>query len=164
MTKDEVRRIFVYEAEGRLRRVDSAGRKPYPFRAIGKGYRGFTHGGKVHYLHRLVWLYHHGSLPEMVDHANGDKNDNRIENLRACSNAQNQYNSARKANNRSGVKGVVFYGARPTSKPWHAKIVRGGKTISLGYYATIEDAADAYARGAAEIAGPFAREDRRGRT
>lgn len=161
MTKDEVRRIFAYEAEGRLRRVDSAGRKPYPFRAIGKGYLGFTHGGKVHYLHRLVWLYHHGSLPKMIDHANGDKHDNRIENLRACSSAQNQYNSARKANNRSGVKGVVFYGARPTSKPWHARIVRGGKTISLGYYATIEDAADAYARGAAEIAGQFAREDRR---
>lgn len=159
MTQDEVRRIFEYEARGTLRRIDGAGRKPYPFSPMGSGggYLGFSHRGRKHYLHRLIWLYHHGTVPGMIDHVNGDRRDNRIENLRACSNAQNQYNSVRKTNNRSGFKGVAFYRAKPTTKPWRARIVRSGRQISLGYYATAEEAAEAYARGAAEVAGAFAR-------
>lgn len=158
MTHDELLQLFVYEPDtGMLRRI-SGGRKEYPWRAIGyKGrYRAFTHQGKTYYLHRLVWLYHHGYTPAMIDHIDGDPSNNRIENLRECTNAQNQYNGPRKCHNRSGCKGVVFHPKCPR-KPWQAKIAKAGRVFSLGYYATLEEAAAAYAAGAAKHAGEFAR-------
>lgn len=159
MTNEELRAAFVYEAHtGMLRRV--GGRKPYPWRAIGKNgqYRATTVKGTTYYLHRLVFQWHHGYEPTMVDHINGNPGDNRIENLRECTSSQNQFNSRRKCSNRSGVKGVVYH-PKCSGKPWHAKINHNGRRISLGYHRTLEDAAAAYAVGAAKIAGEFARKD-----
>jgi len=157
MTQDEVRTLFVYESTGMLRKVVEA-RKPYPWRKAGKDGRYLltTFAGKSYYLHRLIWLYHNGTTPPMLDHINGDTRDNRIENLRACTNAQNQYNSRRKSNNQSGHKGVVFH-PKCTLKPWQAKVVIGGRVMSLGYYSSKEQAAAAYAAELKNVAGPFAR-------
>lgn len=162
MTQDEVRALFAYEPEtGMLRRIDGKGRKPYPWRCAGRGgrYLAFTHRSRTYYLHQLVWLYHYGVIPPMVDHRKDDLPlDNRIANLRACTNSQNQFNSRRKVNNRSGVKGVVYH-AKCTGKPWHAQINLNGRRISLGYHATLEAATAAYSVGAARVAGEFARKD-----
>lgn len=159
MTKDDVRSLFVYESSGTLRKITNF-RKPYPWRGIGKEgrYLATTSLGKSYYLHQLVFLYHFGYIPSSIDHINGDTRDNRIENLRECTQAQNQYNSKRKVNNRSGVKGVVFHANCP-GKPWQAKIVVDGRTISLGYYADIKDAAIAYENGAIKYAKEFAKAD-----
>lgn len=136
------------------------GLKPYPWRSIGRDgrYLATTIKGVTYYLHRLVYQWHHFDVPEMVDHRDGDPSNNRIENLRACTNGQNQYNSRRKCNNASGHKGVVYH-PKCTGKPWHAKINHNGRRISLGYHRTVEEAAAAYAAGASLIAGEFARKD-----
>lgn len=158
MTQDEVRALFAYEPEaGMLRRV-LGGKKEYPWRKIGRDgrYLAFSHANRTYYLHRLVWLYHTGEVPPMIDHIDGDTRNNRIENLRVCSPSQNQYNSKRKAHNRAGYKGVVFH-PKCQRKPWQAKIAKAGRVHSLGYYATPEEAAEAYAKGAALHAGEFAR-------
>lgn len=157
MTQDEIRKLFAYEpAIGMLRRI--GGRKPYPWRGAGRGrrYLRTTVNGKSYYLHRLVWLYHFGTAPEMIDHIDGDPGNNRIENLRECTNASNQYNTARRSHNTTGAKGVVFH-AKCRSKPWQARITVSGQKVSLGYYESKELAARAYAAGAAKIAGDFAR-------
>ena len=53
--------------------------------------------GKYYYEHRLIWLYHYGEWPkECIDHINGIKDDNRIENLREATKQQNNFN--RKSN------------------------------------------------------------------
>lgn len=158
MTQDEIRALFEYEPTTGMLRRKLGGRKPYPWRGAGKDRRYLvtTISGATIYLHHAVWLYHHGSKPAMLDHINGDTRDNRIENLRECTSAQNQFNSRRKASNKAGHKGVVFH-APCTHKPWHAKINVGGRRISLGYHATKEEAAAAYAAGAAKYAGEFAR-------
>lgn len=156
LTQERLVEMFEYESKtGMLRRRDPK-RKPYPWRKIGtKGqYLATTIDGRTYYLHRLVWVYHKGTTPKMIDHINRDTSDNRIENLRECTNAQNQYNSRRKANNRSGRKGVVRHDNCP-GKPWQAKIVVNGKVISLGYYENIDDAAKAYARASAKYAKAF---------
>lgn len=158
MTPEWVRAVFEYEPDGMLRRrVVEGNQKERPWRKIGKSYLGMTVGKRgLLYLHRAVFAWHAGYFPDFVDHINNDKTDNRIENLRAADAAANQYNSKRKAHNRSGYKGVVFH-PPCTGKPWHAKIVFKGKTISLGYYADVLDAASAYNFGAELYAGDFAR-------
>ncbi len=157
MDQQTVRQLFDYEPDsGLLRR--KGGRKPYPWRKAGvKGlYKVFTYRGQTIYLHRAVWLYHYGTLPAMIDHIDGDASNCRVENLRACTNAQNQYNSSRKSNNRCGYKGVVYHPTL-TARPWQAKIVVNRKVVSLGYYSTPESAHAAYVKGATAYAGDFAR-------
>ena len=159
MTQDEILQLFEYEpSSGMLRRID--GRKPYPWRGIGKDrrYLAFSYGkGKSIYLHRAVWLYHHGQLPAMIDHVDGNPRNCRIENLRACDNASNQYNSRRKANNKSGFKGVVFRtGYR---HPWQARIVIEGKALLIGRFDTPQEAHAAYAEMAFILVGDFSRKD-----
>jgi len=164
MTYEEIREMFIYEPEtGMLRKVKNC-RKPYPFSGIGKDARYlatriYVKGkSKTFYLHRLVWMWHKGCWPERIDHIDGDPRNNRIDNLRECTTAQNQYNSKRKVNNRSGAKGVVFHKNCPR-KPWQAKIVVNKKIISLGYFATVEEAAEAYRVAALKYAKEFAKPD-----
>lgn len=158
MTYDEVRKFFVYEPEtGRLRRI--GGRVDYPWRGIGRDarYLATTIDNRTYYAHRLVWLYHHGEFADMIDHIDGDFRNNRIENLRSCTPAQNQYNSPRKSNNKSGYKGVAF--CKGYRKPWRARIIVDKQVTELGYYGTPQEAAAAYAEGAKFYAREFARMD-----
>jgi hypothetical protein len=86
-----------------------------------------------------------------IDHINGKKWDNRIENLRLATCAENNRNQKRRRNNRSGYKGV-YYGGRA----WKARIVFDGKTIQLGRYKTRQEAHAAYCKAATELHGEFA--------
>lgn len=84
-----------------------------------------------------------------VDHINGDKLDNRRENLRVVTPQRNQVNRKRlNKNNRSGVRGVdqAFPGAK---NPWRAQITVGRKNHYLGLFATRDGAVRA--RRAAEL-------------
>ena len=159
MTQNEIRRLFDYEhATGMLRRT--GGRKPYPWRGIGREnrYLAFSYGkGKSIYLHRAVWLWHHGTLPPMIDHADGDPRNCRIENLRPCTSAGNQYNSRRKSNNRSGFKGVVYRACY--RHPWQARIVIEGKALLIGRFNTPQEAHAAYADMAFLLVGDFSRKE-----
>lgn len=153
MTNEELYANFVYE-DGWLRRV--GGRVDYPWRYVGAGYLATTFNGTTYYLHHLVWQYVTGEPAPMLDHRDRITENCMFENLRPCTAGQNQHNSKRKANNRSGHKGVVFCPRLPY-RPWHAQIVVDGVKHGLGYYATPEEAGAAYAAGAASLAGEFAR-------
>lgn len=60
------------------------------------GYRVIRIDGRLYGAHRLVWLYVHGRWPDaMIDHVNGDRSDNRIENLREANSVQNAHNAKR---------------------------------------------------------------------
>lgn len=113
-------------------------------------------GGANLLAHRVVYLLATGSDPkEMnIDHINGDGTDNRIENLRLATPAQNSWNRGLNKNNTSGIKGVRFYKA---TGRWHATIWVKWDSIHLGYFATQEEAAAAYARAAEQLHGEFAR-------
>lgn len=100
-------------------------------------------------LHRLL-------VPDapQVDHINGNGLDNRRANLRACTNAENQRNRGRSANNKSGYKGVRWHAA---SRRWRAQIVSDGQQRTLGHFYSPEAAARAYDRAARQLHGEFAR-------
>ena len=72
------------------------------------GYREVFFGDYRMREHRLIFLMCHGILPKMLDHIDGNKLNNKIENLRVCSGSQNQFNSKLPKNNTTGFKGVYF--------------------------------------------------------
>lgn len=81
-----------------------------------EGYRRITVARKEYRTHRLIFLMHHGYMPEIVDHINGVRDDNRIENLRAATINENCYNCKLSKSNKSGVKGVYWVKGRDNSE------------------------------------------------
>ena len=109
---------------------------------------------KRHYgAHRLAWLYVHGRWPEgTIDHRDGVKTNNWIDNLREATEAQNRANIERHGRNTSGHKGV-HYSQR--DKRWIAKISVSGKLIQLGRFKDKASAISAYRDGALRYHGAF---------
>lgn len=98
-------------------------------------------------LHRWLMDAPKGSH---VDHINGDKLDNRRENLRVVTPQRNQVNRKRpNRNNRSGVRGVSYAPRLSAPKPWRVQIMANRKQLHVGLYATRGEAIEA--RKAAEI-------------
>lgn len=114
------------------------------FTAIdGRGYRHGSLDRTYLRLHRVVWALHYGSWPSgEIDHIDGNRLNNRIENLRIASAGENQRNQRLHRNNTSGHVGVSWY--KPYSK-WRATIGLGnGRSKHLGYFDRVEDAAAAW--------------------
>ena len=111
---------------------------------------GSIHGKKL-YAHRVIWAMETGEWPsDEIDHVNGVRSDNRIQNLRSVSHAVNLRNQKRSANNTSGATGV--YWSKGASK-WAARIVYGGVSKHLGVFDRFEDARGA--RKSAEVEHGF---------
>ena len=88
--------------------------------------------------HRAAWAHFHGAWPSaQIDHINGDRTDNRIENLRCVENAINAKNMARSSRNTSGVTGVFW--AAHVGK-WTAQIWNDGKARHLGLFDSFAEA------------------------
>lgn len=87
------------------------------------------------------------------DHINGDGLDNRRCNLRVATFSQNSANRGKQRDNSSGFKGVYFY---KNDNRWFAQIKVNQKAISLGRFASREEAHNAYAEAARKYYGEFA--------
>ncbi|MCY1237871.1 HNH endonuclease [compost metagenome] len=108
-----------------------------------------THGhvrggldGKLFYAHRIVWKMVHGDEPEIIDHLNGNPEDNSITNLRNGSRGDNQRNQKLSRTSTSGVQGVYLH---RQSNGWYARIntPAGGK---LSFYSKSKEAVEAWRR------------------
>lgn len=114
-----------------------------------RGYIMIEHNGQNLFAHRLAWIYMHGEDPDcQIDHINQAKDDNRICNLRLCTQEQNKQNCGPKKNNTSGYRCVFF---DKKSGKWQAKVTLHGKRKSLGLYETAAEA-DEVARAASVAA------------
>ena len=154
-TKDDLRSLFNYK-DGQLywkqtkgRRIANtiAGTRSHHYWQICIDY-------VIYRTHRLVWIYHHGYSPDVIDHINGDTFDNRIENLRECSKSQNQHNRKIDSKNLSGVKGV---GWCKRKNKWRARIIVDGKEHHIGFFDDLQDAKKVMNSKRTELHGIFAR-------
>lgn len=116
---------------------------------LSKGYVAYGENGNTKKLHRLITGVTDSAV--QVDHINGDKLDNRKENLRLCNQSQNKANSRPYKNSNLGLKGITRrYGK------WVAQLRHDGKHYYLGSYDTPVEAALSYDRKAREVFGGFA--------
>jgi HNH endonuclease/AP2 domain len=157
LTQDLLKELFDYDAEtgNLIWRVNRNNHKALAGDVAGTvkadGYRKIRINGRRPYAHRIVWLWHHGSLPDGdIDHIDNNPLNNRIENLREATNTQNQANKSRQSNNTSGYPGVVFHKA--TGK-WNAKINVDGRRIHLGLWDNKKQAHIRYLRAASKLFG-----------
>lgn len=87
--------------------------------------------------HRLALFYMTGEWPEQVDHENGNRSDNRFDNLRSVSKAENARNQKKHITNTSGVTGVSWH---EPMKCWIARIHVNGERTYLGGSPIFEEA------------------------
>lgn len=116
-----------------------------------KGYLRINIDGRSYLCHRLAWLHHYGKWPKwQIDHINGVKTDNRIENLRETDPTRNSWN-VRRRRGKSRYNGVV----RVRGK-WVAHIRHFGKVLHIGTFASEMEAASAFDQRARELRGHLA--------
>ncbi len=155
---EELRLLFRYEPEtgllfwrddqfrSRIKAGSKAGnRKPY-------GYVRIQCKGEWLLAHRVAWAIHFGAWPKgCIDHANKDRGDNRICNLREASHEQNMRNRTANKRNPTGLKGVSQEGGS-----FRARITSGGVRHNLGSFSSAGAASAAYAEAASRLHGEFA--------
>lgn len=124
LTAERLREILSYDPETGvftwLVTLSNRGLAGAVAKAVRGGYRTVRINSILYLQHRLAWLYVHGRWPiEEIDHANGDKSDNRLCNLREATRSQNMFNKPRLKRAKSKYRGVYFHAQ---SNQWMARI------------------------------------------
>jgi len=125
----------------------------YPWHKSVKGYaQRCQFPGTSIMMHQIIAM-----TPKSMqtDHINGNKLDNREENLRICTNSENSRSRIRKAAPKSGFIGVTLH----KGGKYEAKIMVNYKAKYLGLFTTAEEAAKAYDNAARELHGEFAKQN-----
>lgn len=105
-----------------------------------KGYVVASIFYKKYSVHRLIYLMKHGYTPSIIDHIDGNKLNNCIENLRPATVMQNAYNSKIPSSNTSGIKGVSW---DKKNKKWAVTCSYDGKNRHIGRFIDLQDAINA---------------------
>ena len=139
ITKEKLLELFTYK-DGELywkcipnNRVDLLNKKAGTHH--GKGYTKTCINYQDYYNHRLIFMMHYGYIPAHIDHIDGNPANNRVENLREATMAENQHNRGIQKNNSSGVKGVSWH---KHSKKWAVQMRINNQYKHLGYFKDIE--------------------------
>lgn len=148
-SQSELKEYFRYDSEsGKLYWAKKTGRGTRLGHEVGNiadGYRQTSFKKNKLLVHRIIWKLVYGTDPSELDHINGDRADNRIENLRSIDRSKNTRNKKLWSKNSTGQYGVVKH----SQVGWIAQIGVNGETKYLGWYKTKKEAIEA--RKAAEI-------------
>lgn len=139
-TQEEVLRLFEYR-DGVLywKEPPKTSRKLKKSTIAGfnstQGYKKVTFNKETYYIHQIVFLMHHGYIPEIVDHIDRNPSNNRIENLRASNKSLNACNSKLRSDNSSGHRGVAW---SKVSKKWQVYLHLKNRYKHLGLFNDFE--------------------------
>lgn len=117
------------------------------------GYVRIKIDGVNYYAHRIVFALHHGYMPECVDHIDGNRSNNKIENLREANVTLNNWNKKIRSDSKSGHKGVWWH---KQSGMWEAVCKVNKKQTTVGRFEKIEDAIEAIKKFREEHHGEYA--------
>jgi hypothetical protein len=120
------------------------------------GYYRVSIDYKLYLIHRIIFLMHHGYLPQFLDHIDNNPQNNRIENLRPATKTQNICNTSLRKNNTSGVKGVVWI---RSIKKWEVRVDINHKRHTFGYFKDLAEAAKVAEKARNELHKEFARHE-----
>lgn len=137
---EECHRRFYYSDGELIRKITTSSRAKKgssPTHINNSGYLMVCVNAKQYLVHRIIYLMHHGTLPDMIDHIDRNKLNNRIENLREADKEVNSWNRDLQRNNTSGYRGVSW---SKVSEKWHSYIKIKGKRIHLGLFDDKEEA------------------------
>ena len=146
---EEVARLFTYDRETGVLYWRIKNRTTTRLKYVAGTYRGAKDGyrqvgikGKIYQEHRIIMMLCFGHIPENaeIDHINHVRDDNRLVNLRFVTGSENRRNQSVSSKNTSGVTGVHFAKA---NKKYRARIRVNREFIHLGYFDTLEEAAEA---------------------
>jgi hypothetical protein len=106
ITQERLKEMFDYR-DGELIRKKT-GKSASVKKSPHHRYVRMTIEGKVAPVHRMIFLWHHGFLPNVTDHVDGNRDNNCIENLRACTQSENCLNSKHRVTSTSPYKNVYL--------------------------------------------------------
>jgi hypothetical protein len=115
---------------------------------------------KPYSLHRMIYLWHHGYLPKTLDHVDGDRANNKIENLREATQQQNCLNRKHHSNSKSPYKNVYRAAASENSnwkRNWVVSVNVAGKRKYIGSFEDLELADLVATEARDKFQGQFAR-------
>ena len=137
VTKELLNELFEYKngiLYSKVDRYKTAIKKGNVIGSISaQGYLRTCINYKSYKLHRLIFMMFYGYMPVEIDHVNGNKTDNRIENLREVSHSQNEWNKSKTVRNTTGIKNITFENGK-----WRVRIGANNKTINVGVFDNLE--------------------------
>lgn len=157
LTQDYLKKIFDYKDGNLIRKIKSSNRTKIGDIAgsnNGNGYLRVSVLGKYFYAHRIIFMWHFGHFPNEIDHIDGNRKNNKINNLRKATHAQNGKNLTLRHSNKIGISGVRFDDDR---KKWHSSISVEKKKIHLGRFDNIDQAIAARKKAEIEFFGQWGR-------
>ena len=151
ITQERLKELFDYQDGALIRRKD--GRSAVIAMGV-KRYERVSVDGKIQALHRMIYLWNHGHLPKTLDHIDGDRANNKIENLREATQQQNCLNRKHHSNSKSPYKNVYWHQAM---NKWTVVMQVDGSRKQFGYYDDVELADLVAMEARNKFQGQFAR-------
>lgn len=156
LTREEVDRLFEYR-DGQLfwkeRGIGRRFEKPVGTKNS-KGYFQVEIKGVTYKIHRLIWVMHGNDPVPILDHVDGNRGNNKIQNLRPATSSQNCMNRKHDNKNAAGATGVFWYKAL---QKWQVRIWANNKSYHGGYFDCPKEAAKVAASMRKELHGSFAK-------
>ncbi len=157
VTQQMLHDLFEYRADGNLIRKHAVrGKGNHAGAVVGcrpkvvsrnNRYVSTKIGGQHWCVHKLIYMYHFGEVPQQLDHINQNTLDNRIENLRPATSSQNCANRRLFSNNTSGCRGVSW---NKQKKQWFVYVDFNKRRKRIGYFDDL-DFADLVATEARDL-------------
>lgn len=158
ITQKELLELFDYNDGNLYWKVNRGYHKTKGLKAGTIDYKGYIQisigRGRLFKAHKLIYLFHTGINPTQIDHINGKRDDNRIENLREATNNNQQHNRGVRKDSKSGIKGILF---REDRNKWTGYVGYNSKRHYIKMYDTKEEAINEVQKLRAKLHGEFAR-------